>query len=264
MISVVIRNKNEADYLERILAILTNRYTDDINEIIIVDNNSSDDSIVIAQKYQCKIVTIDKFTYGKAINLGIQATKNDYVLLLSSHAIPIGKRFFKNTIEFIQSKKDFAGLRYINSIENYERAISNDFKVKQPLQYGLMAACCIVSKVVWSQYLFNEELVFSEDKEWSERVSKAGYGIYEIDEAFFYFIKRREQSELNRFKNETIAKHQLHNIKYISKTRIIGSLLKKIMITNSLNFFRIMKWDLKMAKKRFEISNILRHNKFNL
>ncbi|AOW08125.1 glycosyltransferase family 2 protein [Flavobacterium gilvum] len=257
MISVVIRNKNEADYLERTLSILTKRYSDDIDEIIIVDNNSTDNSIKVAKKYNCKVVNIEQFTYGKAINLGIRESKNNYVFLLSSHSIPIGGSFFKNSIQFIKDKKDFAGLRFINSIENYERAIINNFEVKDPLKFGFMAACGLLSKEVWEQIHFDEKLVFKEDKEWSEKVTQAGYKIYDIDETFFYFINRSEESELNRFKNETISEFQLYNRTYHSKIKIVASLIKKIFFTNLLVFFKTIKRDFKMAKIKFEINNFL-------
>ena len=93
MISIVIRNKNEGVALESTLNILRKLYIEDIDEIIVVDNNSTDKSIEIAKKFKCKIIMIENFTYGKAINLGIENTKNDLVLLLSSHAIPIGNSF---------------------------------------------------------------------------------------------------------------------------------------------------------------------------
>ena len=69
MFSIVIRNKNEAFYLNRVLHILTTIYSHDFDEIIIVDNNSTDDSLAVAKKYNCKVVNISNFTYGKAINL---------------------------------------------------------------------------------------------------------------------------------------------------------------------------------------------------
>ena len=75
MISVVIRNKNEEQSLEDILNFLCKVYIDDIDEIIIVYNNSTDQSIVVAKIFKCKIVTIENFTYGKAINLGIENAK---------------------------------------------------------------------------------------------------------------------------------------------------------------------------------------------
>ena len=127
MFSIVIRNKNEASHLEKVLSILKRMYSSDFDDIIIVDNKSTDNSLAIAKKYNCRIVHIDQFSYGKAINLGIQAAKNNYILLLSAHAVPIGQSFFKNSLSLLNSKKNIAGLRYINSYANYDRSLNNDF-----------------------------------------------------------------------------------------------------------------------------------------
>jgi glycosyltransferase involved in cell wall biosynthesis len=77
MISIVIRNKNEAAL--NVLTILTKVYAADFDEIIVVDNNSTDDSRIIAGKF--KIINIESFTYVKTINLGVETAKNNYVLL---------------------------------------------------------------------------------------------------------------------------------------------------------------------------------------
>ena len=177
MISIVIRNKNEAKALENILSILTKIYAEDYSEIIIVDNYSTDESVSIAEKYKCKVVYIKDFSYGRATNLGIEAAKSDYVLLLSSHAIPVGKSFFKNSISALNTAKKAAGIRYINSMENYKRAVENNFIVSEPLRNGLMTACALVNKKVWEQFKFDEQLSAIEDKEWSERVVNNGFEI---------------------------------------------------------------------------------------
>ncbi len=48
MISVVIRNKNQSKALAFLLKNLTERYIDDIDEIIVIDNLSTDNSKEIA------------------------------------------------------------------------------------------------------------------------------------------------------------------------------------------------------------------------
>lgn len=260
MISVVIRNKNESSALENVLSILTKLYSEDINEIIIVDNNSVDDSILVSNKYNCKVITIDKFTYGSATNLGISSANSKYVLLLSAHAIPVGKSFFKNTIQELQKSNTIAGVRFINSIENYNRAILNDFKVKDPLKFGLMTGCAIVNKEVQLETKFDESLVFSEDKEWSERVVKKGFEILDLNETFFYFIKRDEQSSLNRYKYETISNYQLHNKKYFNTIIILLSLLKKVFYVNTVNYFKGILYDFKIFKIKIEIKKFLKKN----
>lgn len=258
MFSIVIRNKNEGSYLDRVLYILTSIYSSDFDEIILVDNNSTDNSLEVGKKYNCKIVNISNFSYGRAINLGISHAKNNYILMLSAHTIPIGRNFFKNTLSFLKSKNKIAGVRYINSIDNYERALKNNYVVQEPLKYGLMAACCIVVKDAWKEYKFDEELEFSEDKEWSLQVSKLGYEICDIDETFFYFIKRTNNSNINRYKNETLVYYKLNNIKPPSKLKIIASFFKKVIITNTLSYLKLFVTDFKKAKAKFEINNKLK------
>lgn len=260
MISIVIRNKNEGQALENVLSILTKLYSEDIYEIIIVDNNSSDNSISIANHYNCKVVTIDEFTYGSATNLGISSANSKYVLLLSAHAIPIGKSFFKNTIQELEKSNTIAGVRFINSIENYNRALLNDFKVKEPLKYGLMTGCAVVNKEIWLDNKFDENLTFSEDKEWSERVVKKGFDILDLNETFFYFIKRDQKSLLNRYKNENISYYLLYNKKYYGTIVILLSFFKKVLYTNTINYFKSASYDLKILKIKFEIKKYLKQN----
>ena len=263
MISIVIRNKNEAKALENTLTILTKVYAADFDEIVVVDNNSTDDSRIIAEKFNCKIVEIDKFTYGKAINLGIETAKNNYILLLSAHAIPVGKSFFANAMKEFKINDSIAGLRFINSIENYKRALNNNFIVEEGLNYGLMAACAMVNKKVWVNNKFDEMLLFSEDKEWSARVIGQGYEIRDVNETFFYFLKRNEKSELNRWKNETIADHQLKNKLFPTVSKMIISFLYKIIVLHPSDFFKKIGYETKLLKRKFEVKRTLKKIKNN-
>ena len=253
MISIVIRNKNEADALNTILGILTDRYSGDYSEIIIVDNASTDSSKMIAAKYGCKVVNIDDFSYGRATNLGIEKASSDFVLLLSAHAIPIGKSFFNRALGLFNNNKNLAGVRFINSVENYKRAIENDFKVLEPLKYGLMTACSIVNKKVWLIHKFDEDLPFSEDKEWSDRVCKKGFEIKDLDETFFYFVKRDLKSSILRYKNETLSEYLLHERKPPKYIRIVFSLIFKISITNTISYFKTFRTDFLIFRAKNEI-----------
>ncbi|WP_034057541.1 glycosyltransferase family 2 protein [Lacinutrix jangbogonensis] len=257
MISVVIRNKNEAKALAHVLSILTSLYSNDIGEIILVDNKSTDNSVLVAEKYGCKIVTISHFTYGKATNLGINEAKFKYVLLLSAHAIPIGSSFFKSAIASFENNSKVAGIRFVNSFENYIRAHKNDYQVKNPLKYGLMTACAMVNKSVWEEYKFDEALVASEDKYWSKTVVDHGFLIKDVAETFFYFARRTEVSNLNRFKHETIADYQLHGEKYSSYFKIVASSVYKMTIINMSSFFQNIYNELKFLKIKFQIKDTL-------
>ena len=178
---------------------------------------------------------------------------------MSSHAIPVGNSFFKNSIQFITEKNDWAGIRFINSAKNFERALESNFEIKQQLDFVLMAACCLVSKRAWEQIKFDELLPFSEDKEWSDRVTERGFKIYDFNETFFYEIQRNEASQLNRIKNETLAHFQLQkNKKFPSKIKLVFSFLKKVFILNTISYFRTLKRDFQILKIKFWISNQLK------
>jgi len=106
-----------------------------------------------------------------------------------------------------------------------------------PIDYGLNAACCLVSKKVWDKHKFNEQFIASEDKEWSIRVCNDGFKIYTINETYFYYLNRSKKSSINRFKIETIIYHQLRNTKYSSKVTIFLAFFKQIFIVNNINYF---------------------------
>ena len=130
MISVVIRNKNEANYLKDTLSVLRTNYGSEISEIILVDNLSSDNSIAVAESFNCIVITIKEFTYGKALNLGIKNAANEYILLLSAHVLPVGSFFFKTALDEFSKNKNLAGIRFINSYDNYIRALQNDCEIE--------------------------------------------------------------------------------------------------------------------------------------
>jgi len=257
MISIVIRNKNEAKALAHVLSILTSLYAKDIGEIILVDNKSTDNSVTIAKKYGCKIVTISHFTYGKATNLGIKEAKNKYILLLSAHAVPIGLSFFKSAITCFEDNSHVAGVRFVNSFENYIRAHQNNYNIKKPLTHGLMTACAMINKSVWEAHKFDETLLANEDKHWSKIVIDNGFVIKDVAETFFYFAERTEASTLKRHKQETIAYYQLHEKKYPSYFKIIVASIYKITIVNLKSFFQNILKEFKILKLKFQIKNTL-------
>lgn len=258
MVSIVIRNKNEAKALAVTLSILTKVYADDFAEIIVVDNNSADNSVEVALNYNCKIVTIDDFSYGRAINYGLEHAVSKYVLLLSSHAVPVGRHFFKSALQELGKSDKIAGIRFINSIENYQRAVENDFKITDLTKFGLLAACCIINKEVWQNNKFDEELIAVEDKEWSVRVEKQGYEILDLNETFFYFINRNRKSSLKKYKIETIASFKIANKKPTGLLKIVGSFFYNIIVKNTKKYFNSIGDEVDVLKTNLEIRNKLK------
>jgi len=106
-VSIIIPTLNEEDSLSVLLKELS-RFNEDIYEIIIVDGQSSDDTIKIAKKFKCKIIIQErKLGYGDAIINGINEANSDYSIILDGDGSknPI---YIKDLIEkIINSNSDF-------------------------------------------------------------------------------------------------------------------------------------------------------------
>ena len=81
-ISIIIPTLNEEESLSILLNELT-KYNDYIDEIIVVDANSNDNTLNVAKNFNCKIIIQkEKLGYGDAIIKGIYASNCRYSLIL--------------------------------------------------------------------------------------------------------------------------------------------------------------------------------------
>ncbi len=62
-----------------------------INEVIIVDSGSTDQTLSIAKSYQAKIVRIPHgdFSYAYSLNVGIEEAESENIGVFSAHSLPI-------------------------------------------------------------------------------------------------------------------------------------------------------------------------------
>ncbi|SDD24829.1 Glycosyltransferase involved in cell wall bisynthesis [Mucilaginibacter pineti] len=95
-VSVVIITKNEAEMLNRSLAMLR-QISDDI---IVIDNDSTDDTLTVAASNGCRIYPKNWDGYGANKNKGIQLAKHDWILSIDADEIPDAELL--NTIALLQ------------------------------------------------------------------------------------------------------------------------------------------------------------------
>ena len=87
--SVVIRNKNEEKYIGYAIQSVVDFLGDKI-QLVIVDNESSDESIRIVQTFDYLNISWlniehNDYSPGKSLNMGIQECTEDYTMILSAH-----------------------------------------------------------------------------------------------------------------------------------------------------------------------------------
>ena len=79
-------------------------------EVILVDNNSNDKTVKKAKQFNIsKVVNIKKFLPGKAINMGIENSRGDYIVILSAHAIPTNNLWLENFV----SRNDIESFNFV-------------------------------------------------------------------------------------------------------------------------------------------------------
>lgn len=83
-ISLIIPAKNEGRCISKVLQEVFTKYSNLIDEVIIIVDSKKDNTIKIAQKYNCKISVQTKSGYGNAIIEGFKQSKAKYGCIFNS------------------------------------------------------------------------------------------------------------------------------------------------------------------------------------
>lgn len=183
LVSIVIRARNE----ERWIGVLLNKLKEQTfkdYEIVLVDNESTDNTRKIAQKYNVeKIVNLPKeeFNYSYALNLGIKHAKGKYIVIISAHCEPLSTTWLEDGLKHFKDKKvaGVDGNFSFGSRGTFVQKIGDWVDRKNKLIGGvgrpLTATNCIIRKDLWKIYPFDERLPECEDWDWSVEMISRGY-----------------------------------------------------------------------------------------
>ena len=185
-ISVIIRNRNESEYIGFAIQSCLDHF--DKPEIIIVDNNSTDDSLEIVNLFKdrttIKVITINDYTPGKSINMGVKEASNDLILILSAHAqiTTINKKLINdnwNTYVAIFGKQTpiYKGKkiskRYIWS--HFKDIAEENMFSQIENRYFLHNAFCFYKRKFLLEYPMPEQYPGKEDRYWAKDILNKGY-----------------------------------------------------------------------------------------
>ena len=185
MISVVVRTRNEAVWIERCLrAVSLQSYPD--FEVVVVDNTSTDGTRDIVAQFDVRLVSITDadFTFGRALNRGIAASRGDLLALLSGHCIPATERWL-DRLALAMAGPGVAGAYgrqepLPDSNDFDKRDLWTTFGLDRRVQtrdYFFHNANSIIRRDVWETVPFNEDIYGVEDREWARRVLERGFRV---------------------------------------------------------------------------------------
>ncbi len=225
-LSIVIRCRNEAKALRNVLAALKAQRCDFGWEVLVVDNESKDDTRQLATEFGARVVPITSraFTYGRAINLGVSQSAGDLVMLLSAHSLPIGSYFLAGAVAPFDDQQVAAArclaVSSVLQLEGWHQPKDIHYKSAQEQQQAEAgsawlgeyptAGCCVLRRSVWEEIKFDEQLEANEDKQWALRVLAKGYKIRCCAEAIW--LHTRSYGRIARIRREARQHVALYRI----------------------------------------------------
>jgi len=234
MISILIRNKNESKALDKTLKSIYAQHFTVPFEIVVIDDNSFDDSVEVAGKHGCKVVSLDRtFTYGYAINFGLKHCQYEIILLLSSHNILVSNDFSEKLVDYFADPK-IAGIRctpianteqVVRSLDGYITIDKDNYSHSNDWQNLLIANCSAIRKKVALEIVFNESIRSNEEKLWCLDIMERGYSIISNIPCYFLYNKQNNSSALIR---DLISKYQIDGIKPKSYSSYLLMLIKSV------------------------------------
>jgi rhamnosyltransferase len=180
--SVIIRTKDSARTLGRALSQL--RAQTIPAEIIVVDSGSSDETLEMARERADHVIEIgaDRFSFGRALNVGAAAARAPVHFALSSHSFPPDNRWIERSLSKYD-RSDVAGTSGALTVPGtHEPLLATYYQtlpnaVNHPWGGWFSNTGSSWRADVWAMFPFNEQLPACEDKEWGFRVLAAGWTI---------------------------------------------------------------------------------------
>ena len=192
-VSIIIRTKNEERWIGACLkAVLSQSYKN--FEVILVDNKSTDRTVEKARPFNVKILSIDEFRPGKAINFGIRNSDGEIIVILSGHCIPKNDAWLISLVENLKDPK-VAGvygrqepMAFSSALDKRDLYLTFGLdKIIQLKDSFFHNANSALSRKLWEKFPFDEEATNIEDRIWGRQVINAGYIIiYEPEASVFH------------------------------------------------------------------------------
>lgn len=195
-VSVVIPVKDGGDDLARCLDGICAQETADGVEIIVVDSGSSDGSLAVAQARGALVheIPATEFSHGHSRNLGAGQARGEYLVFISQDAFPVDGQWLQRLTAPLRDDPQLAGvygrqlahegatppeLYFLDflygSTPRRQRALAIDQLSMDTTLFSNVNAA--MPWAVWERFPFVEDIIMSEDQEWSRRVLLEGFSI---------------------------------------------------------------------------------------
>lgn len=182
--TVVVRTKNSAGTLQAAFASLREQTVP--VRIVVVDSGSTDDTLSIAADTADLVVTLpsERFTHGRALNIGIARSEGEVTFALSSHVRAPTPDWVERSLRHHADPSVIAacGLQMDALDQPLTTVVRQDLAMARAHpHWGLTNTAVSWRTVLVREFPFDEDLEACEDKEWPLRVLAARSGVVVVD-----------------------------------------------------------------------------------
>jgi len=214
--SIVIRTYNEARWLPEVLEAVQRQEREGLSvETVIVDSGSTDGTVEIAEKFQCRVVTICKedFTFGRSLNVGCDAAHGRSLVFISGHCIPVGANWLRDLIrpldegraEYVYGRQEGHEFTKYSEKQLFKKYFPEMSSIPQADIFCNNANSALL-KSVWLEHPFDETLTGLEDMAMAKQLIAKGMRIGYVAGSSVVHIHEESWSRVkNRYEREAIA-----------------------------------------------------------
>ena len=212
-VSIVIRTKNEEAWLKACLMAIQSQTVQDV-EIVIVDNTSTDRTVDVALRHGItKVVSIDKYLPGDALNRGALECEGDVLVFLSAHCVPVDNLWLENLIRPVMDGECVAsyGRQIPTPASNSENArdllmFFGSESFVQVSGYKFHNANSCIRASYFKRYNFDPKISNIEDWYWGRGVIERGDKIaYQARASVFHHHGVNQHPDGVSFRSKPVA-----------------------------------------------------------
>lgn len=222
LISIILPVHNGRRYLKEAIESCLNQSYQNL-ELIIVDDGSIDDSVIIAEKYQLndrrvKIITNKvNLTLPVSLNIGHKEARGNFITWTSDDNIYQKDAIATLYTTMLQQKADIVYSDYLLIDEDGKLVGSTILKPLEFLLFsGVIGACFLYRKEVYERNLgYNDKLFLVEDYDFWLRALKHSH-FYKIENPGYYYYRYHSNSLTERMKTNPDLKNKfLRNLEIL-------------------------------------------------
>ncbi len=212
--SIVIRAYNEAVHLGRLLEGIS-RQTVKGAELILVDSGSTDKTVDIAREAGARIIYIpsSEFSFGRSLNLGVQAASRRFVVIASAHVHPVYpdwlecllKPFADESVAVVYGKQRGDATTRVSEDRIFHQWFPETDNPRQGNPFCNNANAAI-RRSLWAQNPYDESLTGLEDVAWAKWAQAQGYHVaYAAHAEIIHVHNEKPRRVFERYRREAMA-----------------------------------------------------------